>query len=140
MTRFNNNHLLLSLVLMMTCGLALVAGCANRVSEHAIEVTTQNFESLVLNSDKAVLVDFGATWCGPCQMLAPEIDKAAEKFQGRLVVGKVDVDDQEALANQFEISSIPAMLYFENGEVVRRETGFRNADQLEQEINEVLRQ
>ena len=85
--------------------------------------TTVNFEQEVLKADKPVLVDFWATWCGPCRMLAPTIEEVAEETEGRAIVGKVNVDDEMALARKYRIASIPTLIVFENGEEVRRSIG-----------------
>ncbi len=80
-----------------------------------ITVTTQNFESEVLNSEIPVIVDFWATWCGPCRMLAPIIDELAAELEGSVKVGKVNVDDEQALAVKFGIMSIPTVILFKDG-------------------------
>ena len=82
-----------------------------------IILTAQNFEAEVLQSDKPVLVDFWATWCGPCRMLAPTIAKIAEEQEGVIKVGKIDVDEEPELAAKYGIASIPTLMVFENGEV-----------------------
>ncbi len=89
-----------------------------------IHVSTQSFENEVINSTKPVLVDFWATWCGPCQMLAPVLEEiAAERTD--IVVAKVDVDDNPQLAMNFGINSIPAVLLFKDGKVAAKAIGFR---------------
>ena len=89
-----------------------------------IELTDGNFDAEVLKSDLPVLVDFWATWCGPCKMLAPAIAEIAEEYAGRVKVGKVNVDDAPGLAARYGITSIPALLLFRNGEVARTSVGF----------------
>ncbi len=83
-----------------------------------IHFTDENFDAEVLKSDKPVLVDFWATWCGPCRMIAPHIDELAGEYDGRAKVGKLDVDNNQAVATQFGIRSIPALLIFKQGQVV----------------------
>ena len=89
-----------------------------------IELNETNFESEVLRSDKQVLVDFWATWCGPCRMLAPIVAEVAEEQAGRVKVGKVNVDEAPGLAAKYGIMSIPALLLFRNGEVVKTSVGY----------------
>ena len=88
-----------------------------------ITLTADNFEQEVLKSDIPVLVDFWAVWCGPCQMLAPTIEELAREYEGRVKVGKVNVDEQPELARQFGIMSIPTMIVFKNGEKVNQLVG-----------------
>ena len=88
-----------------------------------ITLTLANFEEEVLRSDKPVLVDFWATWCGPCRMLAPTIAQIAEEQEGVIKVGKIDVDEQPELAIRYGIASIPTLKVFKNGEVVKSSVG-----------------
>jgi len=88
----------------------------------ATVLTTDNFEEEVLKSEVPVLVDFWATWCGPCQALSPIVEEVAGEVEG-VKVGKVDVDDQDKLARKYKIFSIPTLLVFKNGEVVQRSVG-----------------
>lgn len=88
-----------------------------------IVITEQNFEQEVLKADKPVLVDFWASWCGPCRMLAPTIEQLAEEMEGVAKVGKVNVDEQPGLAARFGISSIPTLIVFEDGKVKNTSVG-----------------
>ena len=89
-----------------------------------IELTNENFDAEVLQSELPVLVDFWATWCGPCMMLGPTVAEVAAEYAGRVKVGKVNVDNAPELAARYGITSIPALLFFRKGEVVRTSVGF----------------
>ena len=88
-----------------------------------IVLTEKNFEEEVMKSDKPVLVDFWATWCGPCRMLAPTIAQIAQEKEGIIKVGKIDVDEEPELAAKFGIASIPTLMVFENGQVKKSSVG-----------------
>jgi thioredoxin 1 len=90
-----------------------------------IVLMQQNFEQEVLHSDKTVLVDFWASWCGPCRMLAPILAEIAEEYEGKVVVGKVNVDEEPLLAAQFRVSSIPTVVLFKNGKAINTLIGLR---------------
>ena len=88
-----------------------------------ITITKENFESEVLKSDIPVLLDFWATWCGPCMMIAPTLEEIARENEGRLKVGKINVDEQMELAMQFGVTSIPLLVVMEKGKVVNKAVG-----------------
>ena len=90
-----------------------------------LKITAANFENEVLNSDKPVLLDFYADWCGPCKMLAPVLHEIAEENADTLKVGKINVDEQMELAMRFQVSSIPMLVVFKNGKAVAKSVGYR---------------
>ncbi|SDA65980.1 thioredoxin [Butyrivibrio sp. INlla18] len=100
--------------------------------------TEANFNEEVLGSDIPVLVDFYADWCGPCKMMMPVVEKMAEVYDGKIKVGKVNSDEENALAAKYGIMSIPSFLIFKNGEVVDSATGAMPADALAKKLDAVL--
>ena len=96
-----------------------------------ITLTRSNFQAEVLESDKPVLVDFWATWCGPCRMVAPIVAQIAEEQEGVVKVGKVNVDEEPGLAGRFGISSIPTLMVFKHGQLVNTAVGVRPKEQIE---------
>lgn len=104
----------------------------------ALEINESNFEEVVMKSDKPVLVDFWAEWCGPCKMVGPLVDELAQEYEGKAVIGKVDVDSNQAIAGQFGVRSIPTLLYIKNGEVVDKQVGAVGKDVLSKKLDAQL--
>jgi len=96
-----------------------------------LELTEDNFQTEVLESNVPVLIDFWAPWCGPCRMVAPHVEAVAEAMQGKAVVGKVNVDEQPKLAERYGVMSIPTLLVVKGGEMVAREVGARAQSAIE---------
>lgn len=104
----------------------------------ALEITSANFEETVLKSDKPVLVDFWAEWCGPCRMVGPIVDELHTDYDGKAVVGKVNVDDQQEIAAQYGIRNIPTILFFKNGEMVDKNVGVAPKAELAKKIDALI--
>jgi len=103
-----------------------------------ITVTRENFETTVMQSSLPVLIDFWATWCGPCKMIAPIVEELAREYDGKMVVGKVDVDEESALAVQFGIQSIPTLVLIKDGKTVEMSVGLRQKAQLQAMIEKYI--
>lgn len=98
-------------------------------------ITNKNFEEEVLNSEIPVLLDFWADWCGPCMMLSPIVEEIAEKYKGKVKVGKINVDDEPELAQAFQVSSIPMLFVIKDKNVVNAAVGYKSPEQIEAMIS-----
>lgn len=104
----------------------------------ALEVNDTNFDEVILKSDKLVLVDFWAEWCGPCRMIAPIVEEISKEYAGKIVVAKCDVDNNPAIINKFVIRNIPTVLFFKNGAVADKQVGFVDKSKFINKINMLL--
>ena len=103
----------------------------------ALEITDKTFEEL-LNSDKPLVVDFWAEWCGPCRMISPIIDELSSEYEGRVNIGKVDVDSNDEIVSQFGVRNIPTILFFKNGAVVDKQVGAATKAALTAKVDALL--
>ncbi|MFT5581256.1 MAG: thioredoxin 1 [Lentimonas sp.] len=104
----------------------------------AIEITDANFEEVVLKSDKPVVVDFWAEWCGPCRMIGPVIDEMHTEFEGKAIIGKVNVDQNPGVSAKFGVRNIPTILFVKNGEVADKAVGAVPKAQLVEKLTAIL--
>lgn len=104
----------------------------------AQELTDSNFEELVLKSDKPVLVDFWAEWCGPCKMVGPIVEEISTDYDGKAVIGKVDVDNNPGISAKFGIRNIPTILFFKDGEIADKHVGAAPKNVLAEKIDALL--
>lgn len=100
--------------------------------------TSANFDAEVLGSSMPVLVDFFATWCGPCKMMAPAIEKLAEEYEGKAAVGKLDVEESMDIAGRYGVMNIPTLIVFKNGEIVSKFVGLQNKNELKKALDAAL--
>lgn len=104
----------------------------------AVEITDANYEEIVAKSDKPVVLDFWAAWCGPCKMIAPIIDEMHNEYEGKAIIGKVDVDNNPEIAGKFGIRNIPTVAFIKNGEVVDKSVGAVPKAQLASKLDAIL--
>ncbi|MDY6122761.1 MAG: thioredoxin [Porphyromonas sp.] len=103
----------------------------------AKEITSQNYKELMAEG-KPMLLDFWATWCGPCRMVGPIIDELATEYEGRVIIGKVDVDENPDLSQEYGVRNIPTLLFIKDGQVVNKLVGAQRKDAIKQEIDAML--
>jgi thioredoxin 1 len=107
-------------------------------SQHTVEVTDSNFQNEILNSSLPVLVDFWAAWCSPCRAIAPHVEALAKEYEGKIRVGKLDIDSNQGVPGQFDIRSIPTLLMFKGGKVVGQVVGAVPRAKIEDLIKKAL--
>jgi thioredoxin 1 len=107
------------------------------MAPNIVNVTSDNFDQEVLKSAQPVLVDFWAEWCGPCKMIAPLLNELATEYDGKAKIAKVNVDDSQNLAAQFNINSIPTLLFFKNGQVVDQVVGVKSKKDLKTKLDQI---
>ena len=135
---------MVSAAAVAVAGVVWLSGCANlheesvHYSTNVIKLNAANFQQQVLASTKPVLVDFWAPWCGPCRAMAPTISALADEYKERVVVGSVNVDDETALSEKFNIEGIPAVFIFKDGKPVQQLIGLREKQELTDALNQVL--
>lgn len=100
--------------------------------------TSTNFDSEVLEASMPVIVDFFATWCGPCKMMAPVLEKAAAEYEGKVRIGKLDVDENGELAAKYGVMSVPTLIFFKNGQIVNKMVGLQNGNDLKAGIDALI--
>jgi thioredoxin 1 len=105
----------------------------------AMEINDKNFQNTVLNTDKPVVLDFWAEWCGPCRIIGPVIEELAKEYEGKAVIGKVDVDQNPEISMEYGIRSIPTLLFFKDGKLVDRAVGVMSKTQIIQRIEDLLK-
>jgi thioredoxin 1 len=105
----------------------------------ALELTDANFEELVIKSDKPVLVDFWAEWCGPCRMMSPIVAELAIQYEGKAVVGKVDVDSNPGISGKYGIRNIPTILFFKNGNIIDKQVGAIPKQKLAEKLDSLMK-
>ena len=103
----------------------------------ALSINTSNYDE-VMNSGKPVVIDFWAEWCGPCRMIAPIVEELAHEYEGKVVIGKCDVDDNDAIASKYGIRNIPTLIFIKNGEIVDKHVGAAPKSVLEEKIKNLL--
>lgn len=104
----------------------------------ATELNDKNFDELVLKNDKPVLVDFWAEWCGPCRMIAPIVEELSKEYDGKVLIGKVNVDENSEISTKYGIRNIPTLLFFKNGQVVDKHVGVAPKSLIAEKIDNLL--
>ena len=109
------------------------------MSNNTVEIKSDNFEDLVIKSEKLVILDFWAEWCGPCKAIAPILDEISDEFSDKVLIGKVNVDEESELAGKNGIRSIPTLFFFHKGEIVHQEVGLQSKQTLVDNITRIIK-
>jgi thioredoxin 1 len=104
-----------------------------------VEITDSNFESIVNQNEKPVMIDFWAEWCGPCRAIAPAVEQLAQEYEGRAIIGKLNVDDNSQIPVKYGIRGIPTLLFFKNGQVADKQVGLVSKDVLKAKLEALLK-
>lgn len=137
---FNKENEMKGIVIQsLIFAILFAGGCGPSKIEKSVAVDDSNFEEVVLKADKPVLVDFWATWCGPCKQIAPVVEELASDYEGRVVVAKLDVDVAEQTALKYKVSSIPTLIIFKDGQEVARLVGVQDKSALSAKLDEALK-
>ena len=108
------------------------------MTSEPLHVTDQEFEEVVLKNELPVIVDFWAPWCGPCRMVGPILDKLAKEYEGKIVIAKVNTDENQSWASKYHVRGVPTMLFIQNGEVVKQQVGALPEPMLRQAVDQLL--
>jgi thioredoxin 1 len=118
--------------------MAVLNAASYKINMADLSLTDKNFQTEVVESKGAVMVDFWAPWCGPCQAVSPVIDELAKEYKGKIKIGKLNVDENSQTAGQYGVMSIPSVLFFKNGQPVKTMVGAQEKESYKQEIEQLL--
>lgn len=103
----------------------------------ALAITDANYEELIAG-DQPVVIDFWAEWCGPCRMIGPIVEELANEYEGKVIIGKCDVDENNAVASHFKVRNIPTVVFLKGGEIIERQVGYASKDALVEKLNKII--
>ncbi len=108
------------------------------MSQHSLKINQVNSETILMNNPKPALVDFWAPWCGPCKAIGPLLEELAEEYQGRVTIGKCNIDNSPEIAQQYGVRSVPTLLFIQQGEIIERIVGTTSKDSIEKTLGKML--